>query len=66
MIEIENIRGDVFSYNYEGVAIRVEDSRFSVWKSALGYSLFSRDNTKKYFDTLEQAKVWIDLNRVGA
>jgi len=66
MNAIENIRGDVFAYNYEGVAIRVEDSGFSVWKSALGYSIFAEDNSKSYFDTLEEAKTWIDLNRRSA
>ena len=66
MLELQDIRGNVFAYDYEGVKIKVENSGFSVWKSALGYSLFAEDNSKSYFDTLEQAKVWIDLNRAGA
>jgi len=62
----ENTKGEIYAYFYQGVKIKVENKGFSVWKSALGYSLFAEDNSKSYFDTLEQAKVWIDLNRPGA
>jgi len=63
MEAVQDYRGEVFAYLYDGVTIRVEDNGFSLWKSSLGYSMFTEDNTKSYFDTLEQAKVWIDLNR---
>lgn len=66
MKRLENTKGNVYAYEYEGVTIKVEDGFFTVWRSALGYSIFAADNKKSYFDTLKQAQVWIDLNRVGA
>jgi hypothetical protein len=66
MKRLENTKGNVFAYRYKGVTIRVEDLAFTFWKSSVGYDLFSKDNTKLYFDTLEDAKARIDREKVGA
>jgi hypothetical protein len=59
MTALENTKGQVYAYEFRGVKIKVEGDKFSVWKSALGYSLFATDNEKYYFGSLEETKAWI-------
>jgi hypothetical protein len=56
----ENTKGEIFAYDYKGVTIRPEGNQLTVWKSALGYSLFSPDNKKYFFDSLNEVKWFIE------
>ena len=66
MKALQNTKGQVYAYNYQGVTIRQEGLAFSFWRAALGYDMFSQDNIKLYFDNLQDAKDWIDQKKVGA
>jgi len=72
---LQDYKGNIYAYRYQGVTIRVDtehrcekhqSSVFTFWKSALGYDLFDRSNTKLYFDTLADAKARIDRKQVSA
>ena len=63
---LQDYRGNIYAYKYQGVTIKVEGLGFTFWKSALGYDLFAADNKKLYFHTLADAKARIDREQVSA
>lgn len=63
MEALENYKGEIYAYKYDGVMVRVEDTGFSMWMSHMGMSIFSPHNSKVHFDTLEEAARFIDLEK---
>ena len=62
MEPIIDTKGDIYAYEYKGVKIRVHNTTFSVSKAALGFPLFDDRVNHFWFDTIREAKWFIDDN----